>query len=98
MSSPHFQRRDVYQQLQQVYQMQSSDSAATFLDVSFGTHSEEVSSVRTFLQVFTMYIGYQSNVTKLHTSVSVPNKTGRFMNLRTNISKLLIFYWLNAVV
>jgi hypothetical protein len=52
-----------------------------------------------YLQVFTMYIGYQSNVTKLYTSVSVPNKTGRFMNFLMNISNLLlIFYWLNEVV
>jgi hypothetical protein len=36
--------------------MQSSDSAAAFLDVSVGTHSKEVSSVRAlFTGVYDVY-------------------------------------------
>jgi len=55
-SSPHSQRRDVYQPLQYVYQMQASDSEATLFDVSVGTHSTDVSSVRTlFTRVSYVY-------------------------------------------
>lgn len=44
------------------------------------------------LHVFTMYLRYHSTVTKLHTRVGVPTKTGRFINLLMNSSNLLLLF------